>query len=388
LKTAARLSLLLLMGAGILSGCGYSTRKVRLVTLTELTGPRAAFGNGIRNGAGLALEEYRSELENAGWRVELTAYDARGAVQDFSASILRIASQADVICAIVHTHADGLYSAIQPLYTTGIPAVFPAETTPIPDGDSLPGTLWLSPDDRVHGAADAEWAAASGFTEILMLSENASHSQAVVDGFRQRAETLALHVSHFRLTAEAYSNAWALSFNTAAPQLIYFSGSPQSIAPLLEDLEQTGFAGSFFYAESEAENLLPISFQSSFIPLVFSPAANPSEDISRDGQFSEKYRRFFKTDPPPLSELGFDASALCLQPLLQADSRDSNASLLREAIGSSWRAGGPWEGFGGTYSLDGRRICRSRIFVSPIDSSPGEMPVPALSTPAGMHSAC
>ncbi len=388
MKTAGALSLLLLMGAGILSGCGISTRKVRLVTLTELTGPHSAFGNGIRNGAGLALEEYRSGLENAGWRVELTAYDARGTTQDFSASILRIASQADVICAILHTRADGLFSAIQPLHTTGIPAVFPAETTPIPGGDSLPGTLWLSPDDRVHGAADAEWSAASGFTEIFMLSGSAAHSQAITEGFLERAGTLALHVSHFRLAAEDYSDAWVTSFNTAAPQLIYYSGSPQSVAPLIADLEQAGFAGSFFYAENEAENLLPMSFQSPSIRLIFSPAANPSEDTSRDGEFSEKYRRFFKTDPPPLSELGFDASALCLRPLLRAGLRDSNSSVLREAIRSSWQAGGTWEGYGGSYTLDGRRTCRNRIFASPIDPSSGEMPVPALSTPAGMHSAC
>ncbi len=387
MKSAVALALLLL-GAGILSGCGYSARKVRLVTLTELTGSHALFGNGIRNGAGLALEEYRTALENAGWRVELTAYDTRGTAQDFSATVLRIASQAEVICAVMHTHTDGIYSAVQPLRTAGIPAVFPAETTPIPGDDPLPGTLWLSPDDRVHGAADAEWAAASGFTEIFVLSESAAHSRAIADGFLQRAETLALHVVHFQLSPEQDSSAWLLSFTTAAPQLIYYSGSPQSIPPLLADLERAGFEGSFFYAESEAEDRIPATVKSYSIPLIYSPAAYPSEDIFREEQFSEKYRRLYGADPPPLSELGFDASALCLQPLLRAGSGDPNPSALREAIRSSWRAGGTWEGYGGIYSLNGRRTCRTWVFTSPIHSPSGEMPILELSAPAGTHSAC
>ncbi|MGB7537655.1 MAG: ABC transporter substrate-binding protein [Anaerolineales bacterium] len=387
MRTARALALLLL-GAGIFSGCGDSVRKLRLVTLTDLTGPYAAFGDGIRKAADLALEEHRLALEKAGWYVELTAYDARGSVQDFAASVSRIASQPDVFCGIFHTDTSKIFSAIPLLRMAGIPAVFPADTTPVPEDDRPSGILWLSPDDTIHGAADAEWAAADGFTEVFMLAESGGHSQAIADGFLQRAETLALPVTVFPLSPQQYSSAWILSFNNAAPRLVYYSGSADALPALLADLERLGFQGSFFYAEGEAEDRLPTSAESDTIRFIFSPAAYHSEDFIRDEPFAEKYRGAYEADPPPLSELGFDAAALCLQPLLHAGAGDPDPSVPREAIRSAWRSGGTWEGFGGLYFLNGRRSCRTWIYTIPHGSLSDGVPVLEPYLPAAKPAAC
>jgi ABC-type branched-subunit amino acid transport system substrate-binding protein len=379
---------LFLLGAGICSGCGDSLRRVRIATLTDLTGPYAAFGDGIRKAAGLALEEHRGALENAGWRIELTAYDAGGSAQEFSAAVYRIASQPEIICAVVHTGGAGSYPAVPVLRAAGIPAVFPAETTPIPENDPLAGTLWLSPDDRVHGAADAEWTAAAGLTEVFLMAESGGHSQTIADGFLQRAETLALHVTLFNLSPEQYPSAWILSVNSAAPQLIYYSGSARTLPLLLADLERSGFHGSFFYAESEAEDRIPTAFASSSIRLIFSSAAYHSEDFLGDDAFAEKYRSAYAAEPPPLSELGYDAAALCLRPLLQAETGDPNPSASREAIRSAWRAGGTWDGFGGPYSLNGRGACRTWIYSFPHESLSNGMAHLEPSLRTGKLAAC
>jgi ABC-type branched-subunit amino acid transport system substrate-binding protein len=387
LRTVRALALLLL-GAGLFSGCGEFVRKLRLVTLTDLTGPNAAFGDGIRKAAELALEDHREALEKAGWRVELTAYDARASAQDFAAAVYRIASQPEVFCAVVHTQTDRIFSAVSPLRTAGIPAVFPAETTPVPEDDPLSGTLWLSPDDNIHGAADAEWAAAAGFTNVFLLAASGGHSQTIADGFLQGAETFALQVTHFQLSPQKYSSAWVLSFNTAAPQLVYYSGSALAIPSLLADLERSGFEGSFFYAEGEAEERIPAAFESESIRFIFSPAAYHSEEIFRDLPFAEKYRGAYEADPPPLSELGFDAAALCLQPLLHAGAGDPDSSVPRDAVRSAWRSGGAWEGFGGLYSLNGRRSCRTWIYTFPQNSISDGMPVLEPNLPAAKLPAC
>jgi len=384
----ARTLALLLWGAWICSGCGDSLRRVRLVTLTDLTGPYAEFGDGIRKAAGLALADHREALEKAGWRIELTAYDAHGSAQDFSAAVYRIASQPENICALLHTGSGGIFAAVPILRAAGIPAVFPAETTPIPENDPLSGTLWLSPDDRVHGAEDAEWTAAAGLTEVFLLAESGGHSQTIADGFLQRAETLALHVTQFIFSPEQYSSAWILSLSTEAPQVMYYSGSARTIPLLLADLERSGFQGSFFYAESEAEDRIPTAFASSSIRLIFSSAAYHSEDFLGDDAFAEKYRSAYAAEPPPLSELGYDAAALCLRPLLQAETGDPNPSASREAIRSAWRTGGTWDGFGGPYSLNGRGSCRTWIYSFPHESLSNGMAHLEPSLRTGKLAAC
>jgi ABC-type branched-subunit amino acid transport system substrate-binding protein len=361
---------------------------VRLVTLTDLTGPYAEFGDGIRKAAGLALADHREALEKAGWRIELTAYDAHGSAQDFSAAVYRIASQPENICALLHTGSGGIFAAVPILRAAGIPAVFPAETSPIPENDPLSGTLWLSPDDRIHGAADAEWTAAAGLTEVFLLAEYGGHSQTIADGFLQRAKALALHVTQFIFSPEQYSSAWILSLSTEAPQVMYFSGSARTVPLLLADLERSGFQGSFFYAESQAEDRIPTAFASDSIRLFFSAAAYHSDDAFRDDAFAEKYRNAYAADPPPLSELGYDAAALCLQPLLQAQAGAPNPGASREVIRSAWRAGGTWDGFGGPYSLNGRGSCRNWIYRFPHGSLSDGMPHLEPSSRMGKLAVC
>jgi ABC-type branched-subunit amino acid transport system substrate-binding protein len=384
----ARILALLLLGVGIFSGCGDAARRLKLVILTDLTGPDATTGSGIRKAAALALEADREALENDGWGVDLTAYDAHGSAQDFSAAVTRIVSQPDVICAVVHTGTAGNLLAVPLLRLAGIPAVFPAETAPLPENDPLAGTLWLSPDDRIHGAADAEWAAAGGFGGVLLLAESGGHSRTVADSFLQRAETLHLTVTPFRVSSGPYSSDWIPSFNSAAPQLVYYSGSAFAIPSFLAELERSGFHGSFLYAEGEVEDRIPSSFESDSIRLLFSPAAYHSEDFFQEDPFAEKYRRAYGADSPPLSELGFDASALCLEPLLSARAENPNRPAAREVILAAWRSGGTWEGLGGVYSLGGPRPCRTWMYSPPHDSITVWMPVPAPNSPAGKNISC
>jgi len=368
---------LLLFWSGILFGCGRVERRVRIVTLTHLTGPQALFGDGIRTAGALALKEQQAALENAGWRVELISYDDRGSAQDLTATATQIAAQTDIACAVVHTGTAGNMLAIQILHTTGIPTVLPAETAPVPDGFSASGTVWLSPDDRAHGAGDAEWMAANDYTVVFVLGGSGERAQNIQEGFLRRAEALGLSVTQFQYSAQQNPPAWILALQSASPQLVYYSGSYGSILlPILVDLEDSGFLGSFFYAESEAEYRLPERYSSQDIALFFSPATAHSEDFSRPGQFAEKYRNAYATDPPPLSALGFDAVTLCLLPLLGANAADPSWSSPRAGIIAHWQSAKVWEGVSGVYSFAGERPCRTWVYAQSEDSTP--IWIPAL----------
>jgi ABC-type branched-subunit amino acid transport system substrate-binding protein len=371
-----------LLWAGFLAGCGRVERRVRIITLTNLTGPQALFGDGIRTAGALALKEQQAALENAGWRVELTSYDDRGSAQDLAAIVTQIAAQTDVACAVVHTSTSGNTLAIQILRTAGIPTVLPAETAPVPDGFSAPKTVWLSPDDRAHGAGDAGWMAANDYTQVFVLGGTGEHALNIQEGFLLRAEALGLRVTQFQYSAQQNPPAWILAVQSASPQLVYYSGSSDSILlSILLDLESSGFHGSFFYAESEAENRLPERYSSQEITLFFSPAAAHSEDFSRPGQFAEKYREAYATDPPPLSALGFDAVTFCLLPLLGVNAADPSGSSPRAGIIAYWQSAKAWEGVSGIYSFGGERPCRTWVYTQSKDSTPVWIPA-LLSDPA------
>ncbi len=383
-----RTSVVLLLAAGILTGCGKNERGLRILTLTDLTGPQSAIGQGIRMAAGLALLENQAALLDAGWRVDVTAFDTYASSQNLSDAVSQIASQPDAFCAVVHTDTAGNSSAEQILHTAGIPTILPLETTPLSAGGGHAETVWLSADDQTHGAAAAEWAAANADSKIFLLTDSNRHAQAVGKGFLHRAEDLGLTVSVFPFSAGEDPSDWIPSFKSAAPQTVFFSGSSRLAGSTLGALEGLTFQGSFFFAESEAEDRLPKDFFSETIRLFFSPAAEHSEDFAKNSEFADKFRNAYEVDPPDLSALGYDAAAVCIQSLLKADGSDPSPSSLRARIISRWQSGEIFAGITGDFSPARGRPCRIPIFTrSPNTESPWT-PVVSAGTMNGAEDGC
>lgn len=384
----ARAFAVLLLWAGILAGCGKAERSFRIVTITDLTGTQAAYGQGIRLAAAMALKEQSAALRNAGWWIELSSFDAYGSTQDLSASVSRIAAQSEALCAVVHTATAGNLASAQILHAAGIPTVLPAETAPLPIGTSLPEILWLSPEDRAHGAGDADWIAAEDYTSVFLLLGPGEHAQAIEEGFLPRADTLGLTVSEARISPAQDSRAWIPSFKSAAPQLVYYSGSLEFVPSILGDLESAGFQGTLFIAESEAEDSLPKVLRSDKLLLYFSPATASSEDFSQSVEFAEKYRNAYAAEPPSLAALGYDAVTFCLLPLVGRNAADPSQTSPRAEIISRWRSGKVLEGIAVDYSFVRGRPCRTQVFTPSKDPGAFWIPVPQPDPAEGENSGC
>jgi ABC-type branched-subunit amino acid transport system substrate-binding protein len=382
-----RLSAWLLLAAVVLGGCQWRARGLRIITLTDLTGPQATFGQGIRIAAGLAVEDYREALLDAGWRVELTAFDAHHSAHDLPAAVSNMAFDPDVVCAVVHTGTEETFSAAQIFHSAGIPTIAPVETSPLPSSPGLEDTIWLSADDRMHGTAAAEWAVAAGQTRFFLLTDPDAHAKAIGEGFLLRAEELGGWVAWLPLSPDHHPSEWIPSFQAVEPHLVFFSGSSVVAGSILRDLEALSFHGSFFFAESEGEDRLAEDFTSETISLFFSPAVEYSEKFEQDAGFAERYHSAYNADPPELSALGYDAAAICLQSLLALDSTDAGPSSPRERVLTQWHEGISFRGITGEYSTTGGRPRNVRIFVRNADSAGSWSIANAGSLPQGTDSA-
>jgi ABC-type branched-subunit amino acid transport system substrate-binding protein len=354
---------LLLLWAGFLAACGRVERKVRIVTLTELTGPQAAFGVGIRRAAALALAERRDALLAAGWNVELAAFDANSSPPELESTIRRIAADADTVCAVVHTDTPGNLLASGIFHSAGMGHVLPAETASLPDAASQPETFFLSPDDRSHGISDAEWSASRGYTRILLTADSNAHALSIGAGFRERAEALGSTIYTFRIPSDGNLTDWGSSFASIRPDLVYFSGSSQFVPPLLDRISTSGFSGPFFMAQSRPEDLPPQNLISDTLALVFSPATTDFEGSLGMQPTLENYRAAYGTNPPALAALGYDAAAICAAPLLEKYAWYANPSSARAQVVAAWHSGVVYRGITGSYPFGGKRPCRIPIYL-------------------------
>jgi branched-chain amino acid transport system substrate-binding protein len=381
----------LLLWAGLLAGCGQAERSFRIVTVTDLSGPQAADGQGIRLAAALALEDQQAALRAAGWRIELASFDASGSAPEAASAVSRLAAEADTLCAVVHTAGGRNLDIAGIFHSAGVPTVLPAETAPVPAGTPLPEILWMSPDGRSHGAGDAEWIAGGGSSTVFLVLDSGEQAQAIGEGFLERARELGLPVSEFSLSPSQKISARLPAADSARPRWIYYAGSLAAAPAILEDLAGAGYHGALFIAESRAEESLPRLAVPGGIHVYFSPAAIDTETFSRPAGFAEKYRDAYAAESPPLAGLGYAAVTFCLRPLAGRNASDPSRITPRSDILADWQSGVEWSGVTGANSADRGALARLPVFM--LSEETGAEWIRALRTegsgggPAGFRSA-
>jgi ABC-type branched-subunit amino acid transport system substrate-binding protein len=367
---------LLFLSAGILAACGRVERKVRIAVLTDLTGPRAVYGEGIRRAAVLALEEQRSALLAAGWDVELRAFDAGVSAPELDPTIRGIASDPDTFCAVVHTDSDGNLAAAKIFHPAGIAHILPAETASLPDPASQPETIFLSPDDRSHGASDAEGALSRAAVRILLTTNADAHALSIAGGFCQRAQSGGLTVYNFQIISEQDLADWTSSYQSIRPDLVYFSGSSQLALSLLDRMAASGFPGSLFFAQDNPEDPLPSNFTSDSVTLMFSPATADSGGAAVVPAAINNYRAAYGSDPPALAALGYDAASFCVSPLLKKGTGNLSPANARSWVLDQLRVGDVYQGLTGSYTFGSGRPCQILIYLGAQNPLSGWTPVP------------
>jgi ABC-type branched-subunit amino acid transport system substrate-binding protein len=353
---------LLILSAGIFTACGRVERKVRIAVLTDLTGPHSVSGEGIRRAAAIALEERSGALLAAGWNVELVAFDAHGSIPEWETTLHTIAADPGTVCAVVHAVSHENLSAPEIFHSAGVAFVLPAETASLPSAASRPETIFLSPDDRTHGASDAEWALYHSAVRILLTTGSDNHSLSIGEGFRDRAQAGGSTVYEFRIHTAQDLSDWTSSFKSIHPDLVYFSGSSSLAQSILDRMAASGFPGSLFFAQDNPEDPLPALFASESVALMFSPATADSAGAAGVPPAIDNYRTTYGADPPALAALGYDAAAFCLSPLLKRNAGDLTPSDTRSWLLEQLRAGGVFHGLTGSYEFSGERPSRIPIY--------------------------
>jgi amino acid/amide ABC transporter substrate-binding protein, HAAT family (TC 3.A.1.4.-) len=78
---------------------------IKIATQSPLSGPQAALGVGIRNGAELGLEQLGKTLTDMGFTVELEPFDDQAKPEVGSANAKNIISDNDILCLVGHLNS-------------------------------------------------------------------------------------------------------------------------------------------------------------------------------------------------------------------------------------------------------------------------------------------
>ncbi|WP_165360586.1 ABC transporter substrate-binding protein, partial [Candidatus Chloroploca sp. Khr17] len=78
---------------------------IKIASQSPLSGPQAALGTGIRNGAQLAIEQLAQPLIDLGFTVELAPFDDQARAEVGSANAKNIVSDPEIMCVVGHLNS-------------------------------------------------------------------------------------------------------------------------------------------------------------------------------------------------------------------------------------------------------------------------------------------
>ena len=325
--------------------------KIKIATQSPLSGPQAALGVGIRNGAELGLRDMGKMLTDMGFEVELAPFDDQAKPEVGAANAKSIASDPDILCVVGHLNS-GVALASLPTYSdNNLAMVSPANTNPKITESGYKNAFRVVGRDDVQGPVGEEFARTElKVKSIYIIHDKTDYGQGVAEFFRQQAEKNGITVVGFEGTEEQANFESILTPILAAnPDLIYFGGIYSQAGPFLRQARDRGITAIFLGPDGLDDPEMAKLAGDAVKGMYYTSVSAPVEAIPDAAKFAEDYKAKYNITAPTFSAQAYDAAGICIRAIMQAAEKAGGAKPTRAAVVEAIRSLGEYKGIAGTY---------------------------------------
>ncbi|RRR71324.1 MAG: branched-chain amino acid ABC transporter substrate-binding protein [Candidatus Viridilinea halotolerans] len=343
------------MIAALLADVPADLGTIKIASQSPLSGPQAALGTGIRNGAELGVEQVNALLADAGVTLELAPFDDQARAEVGSANAKNIVSDGDILCVVGHLNSGVALASLPDYKNASLAMMSPANTNPdITEGGYDVAFRVVGRDD-VQGIVGETFAREElGVESVYIIHDTTAYGQGVAEFFRQAAEANGLEVLGFEGTEEKNDFSAILTPILAAnPDLIYFGGIYDQAGPLFAQARDRGIEAAFLGPDGLDSPVLAELAGSALEGMHYTSVAAPVSQFPNAAQFATDYEAAYGAAAPPFSAQSYDSAGLCAVAILQA-AIDAEGAPTREQVLDAMRAMTPFAGITGDYSFNAK----------------------------------
>jgi branched-chain amino acid transport system substrate-binding protein len=339
---------LALLGLGLTAQSAPVT--LRIVSASPLTGPRAATGSTIRDGAQMAVEESRSRLEGLGIRLEFRALDDQGSAEVGERVARSIVADGSVLGVVGHMNS-GVTLATSPVYAAqNVLMVSPSNTNPKVTDQGLPNVNRVCGRDDVQGPIAAQFAKdILGLRRVFVVNDGEAYGRDLSEAFRARARDIGVSVVGFvtnpntslegaKPLEPAFFTGLARQIKLYQPQAVYYGGTEAQGAPLVKALREQGFTGAFIGPDGLDNSSFITLAASSATGVYFTSTAGPVTSLTNTESFIARYRKRYGKAPETYSPYAYDAATVIINAVETAYRAAGNKLPPRAAVAQAARS--------------------------------------------------
>jgi branched-chain amino acid transport system substrate-binding protein len=325
-----------------------ATNRIVIGVQSPLSGPGAAVGVGLHNGAEIAVAQLARPLRDLGYQVELQALDDQDDPEAAAANAEQLVADADVLCVVGHA-ASGATRAALPTYAEAqLPLVVPASAGVGITGEAYPNVVRLIGRDDVQATIATRFAAERlEARSAFIVQERSDYGEVLASAFRQRAQADKIALRGSRLIGD---DELTEAVRDAAPDVVYLAGRYAQMGPLIGQLRAANITAPLLGPDGLDSPELVRLAGAPLQELYYTTLAPPLERLPFAAQFADDYEARFAHAAPPFAAHTYDATGLCIEAIASAADAEQGRPT-RAAVSAALRERNAYDGIVGSYEF-------------------------------------
>jgi branched-chain amino acid transport system substrate-binding protein len=281
---------------------------VSIAMAGALTGPDAALGINIKNGAQLAIDTHNAA--NPGCQVQLKTFDTEGDPQKATQIAPQIVDDAFTI-GLIGPAFSGETNATGDIFNQAGLVATTASATNVTLSENGWRTFFRGlGNDGVQGPSVANYMKNTlGLQKICVVDDSTDYGLGLAVAVRETLGPVADSACNISVKkGDKDFSAAVTQIKSASPDAVFFAGYYAEAAPLTQQLRDGGFEGTFVTDDGAKDPEYVKQAGSSSKDAVLSCPCGPAT-----GEFAEEYTRKFNQEPGTYSAEGYDLGTILVK---------------------------------------------------------------------------
>lgn len=333
--------------------------KLKIASVTPLSGGQSTLGSAIANGAKLAIEDRKADLEAVGIQLEAFPQDDEAEPKNGPTIATRLIGDRQVI-GVVGTLNSGVAKTLAPsLKIANLVMVSPANTAVVLTESKYGHYNRIVARDDYQGPAAARAVMNTlGAKSVFVLHDKTEYGQGLANEFVKEAKKIGLTVANDEGEGinpkDSDFSAVITKLIAANADVLFYGGIYDTAALIFKQADEKGFKGFFIGADGlDAKDIVDNS--GGAVNRIYYTSVADNVYGSTDGAaFVQRYKTAFGNDPATYAVYGYDSAGVIINAIIEYAKANPGKTPTREEIMKAVRATKGYKGLAGEVTFDAK----------------------------------
>lgn len=340
------ISLVVIMLAGLLSGCGSnssSSAEIKIGLLNELTGGNATFGASTTNGAKMAIKEANAKGGVLGKQIKAIVADNKSEPSESANGMTKLLTQDKVVAVTGVFASSNAIAASNVAESVKVPFLAVGATNPKVTVDEKSGkvkdyTFRVCFIDPFQGTVGANFALTTlKLKKAVILVDNSSDYSKGLAAFFKAAFAKgggAVLGEEAYLQKDQDFKAILTKAKALNPEMIYVPGYYEEVGKIVKQARELGITVPIIGGDGwDSPKLVEVGTAAALNNTYLTNHYSVEDTSAASKAFVEAYKKEYGQTPDAMAVLGYDAANVLIDAIKRANSTEP--AKIREALAAT-----------------------------------------------------